>query len=1414
MRTGKHTASAQILACILLLSPADTFAQTPGISGHNVIVRRMSTEHGLSDRTVLAITQDRAGFIWLGTNDGLNRYDGRTFTVYRNIPGDSTSLSDNKILSLCADSCGYLWIGTAHGLNRFDPATLSFRRYLHDASDSTSISDDDIKSLYQDLSGNVWAGTARGLNRFDRSGGGWTRFFPVTNDSLTQGSLAIYCMLQDHSGTFWVGTGNLFTWAGGLYTFDPKKEEFKLFPGCSNLPKNEMRYFVSSLYEDASGTVWVTWMGSRHILAIDKHSEDFLKLSLPPEMIAGPGTFQRITEDHKGILWIAGWTWGLFGYNRQTGETEHYECEPDNPKTISSPDICTLFLDKSELVWLGTNQGGVTTVARNPFVYRSRLGASFVIPPKVNSLLADRDGNLWLGALDGGTWRFDPRSQKATRVLPDDNTAWPTMKDGNGQIWMLSRKSRGVLEYDPHRQRVSNVWNIPRSSSARTIPGRMFVDSQQSLWLSDGSALYKVPIDRKAYEQYSHQPENPGSLTGDNISSIREDHLGKIWVATDRGLNRFERKTRLFTRFVHEAGDDSSLSSNDITGIFVGHDNRIWIGTENGLNLFHEERNTFSRFYPSGTPAIRSVGQIVEDRKGRIWFSTSGGIVKFDPSTETFSTFDERRGVEPSGFFSWCAPACLPSGELVFGCTEGILVFHPDSLGAPRHVPPIVITGIEKLNQPVALTSSPELVHQVTLRHEENVFSVRFSLLSYERPDLNQYAYKLEGFEKEWVYCGSRQEVSYSNLDPGTFLLRVKGSNHAGLWNEEGTSLVVIVEPAFWQTWWFRSLMIASLFCILATAYRIRFRQMKVKQQAIMEHFQAEHLVEVDRLKSRFFSNISHEFRTPLTLILGPAEQGLGTTADQATRQKFHLIRDNARKLYALVNQLLDFSKVESGMMRLQVSSADLMPFLRRVVMSFESWAERKQIDLEFNSEAGALEGFFDQDKVEKILNNLVSNALKFTSEGGTVRVNIEAKQFRNQIPESPLEPVPARPMAGGRPDGRPGGRPTFGRVRSFRTETLVPKAGAGRYLNSVTISVTDTGPGIPPEHLPHIFDRFCRVDETQAIEGTGIGLALTKELVELHHGTISVESTLGKGSTFVVTIPIDRASYQGNEISEGTSKSEEGEPVSFEVTAQDETNGVPSTTAEGRPIVLVVEDNADLRNYIREYFEQDYAVHDAANGKQGFEQAVGLVPDLVISDIMMPEMDGMELCKTLKQDVRTSHVPVILLTARAGTDSRIEGLEIGADDYVTKPFDSKELLARARNLIEQRRQLRKKFSAGVVLKPGEVAVTSLDDALLQKLMGYVEKHMAEENLGVDDLATEACMSRTHLNRKLHALVNLSPLEFIRYLRLQRAQELLEKNAGSVGEIAYQVGYRSLSYFTAAFKERFGCLPSEVHKNR
>jgi signal transduction histidine kinase/DNA-binding response OmpR family regulator len=668
---------------------------------------------------------------------------------------------------------------------------------------------------------------------------------------------------------------------------------------------------------------------------------------------------------------------------------------------------------------------------------------------------------------------------------------------------------------------------------------------------------------------------------------------------------------------------------------------------------------------------------------------------------------------------------------------------------------------------------------------QQNTLSFDFAALDYGAPDRNQFEYMLEGANPEWVRAERSRSVTFGNLGPGDYLLRVRGSGREGVWStEDGIARFTILSP-WWRTSWAYAVYTLLVLGFLYAAYRLRLREMHLQKEAEMEHFQAEHLAEIDRLKSRFFANISHEFRTPLTLVLGPIRKWRERNREEELTKDMGMAERNASRLLSLVNQLLDLSKIEAGAMLLRTQRVNIVPIVKGIAFSFESSAGLRKIDLEVAAAADEIEVYVDGDKLEKVLSNLLSNALKFTPEGGKVGVAV-------RISRSPLTP-----HIGARDEDS-------ARWRLSEREEFVE------------ISIRDTGIGIPVENLRHIFDRFYQVDnsETRRFGGSGIGLALAKELVDLHHGEIHVQSEAGKGTEFTVRLPMGRNHLKDEEIALGSDdeqeKIEEVDGTGLDQGREEERIGHIQGNGQ-KSIILIVEDNADVRAYVREQLIA-YQVLESCNGVEGIETAREVIPDLIISDVMMPGKDGYALCRILKTDEKTSHIPIILLTAKAASEHKIEGLETGADDYLTKPFDAKELLTRIRNLIEIRQQLRKKFSAGTVLKPGEVAVPSIDDALLKRIMEAVEAKMGDENFSVEELARLVGLGRRQLQRKLLGLTNLTPAEFIRYMRLQRAHALLKQNAGSVAEIAFQVGFSSPSYFSSSFHQQFGFPPSEVER--
>ncbi len=1328
----------RVLSLCCILTAQTLNAQTPGISGTNVVIGRITSEQGLSDNTVWAITQDKQGFVWFGTSNGLNRYDGKHCVVYHR-SSDSSGLSDDQIWSLYADTDGSIWIGTHSGLNRFDPSTRTFKKYFHDPDDPTSLSGNNVGPVYRDGIGVLWVGTDWGLNRFEKNTGTWTRFLPTPDDSTRQGDNHIDAILEDRHGRLWIGTGNFLQGGGDLYQFDRDKEAFSRFDYSDSSEFKAWNLdWVTSLFEDDSGSLWIC-SNYRGVYKLDEVSLTHTYVGFFRSSAKG------IRVDRKGNPWIATWGPGLFRFEQQTGTYTRYSSDAVGSSRISSSRINTIFLDRAGLLWVGTEEGGVNTVSTKPFLIRQKLGDSLQIGNRIDGILVDKDGRLWIAATEFGIFRFDPRTHQST--LMSDLPVNTMFQDKAGAIWSFTHPF--VIRFDSSRSTFTTVWTIPGYGGEDA--DALCVDSEGCLWVGTNWGLYRIERSMKKYTYFVHDPKDPLSITGGEVTVIFNDKSGNIWVGTTEGVNRFEKESQSFTHFNYDKRDSSSVSDNYCSGIWEDGSGTLWISTGHDIYRFNEASLILIRVLD------RAFGQIAQDRKGRFWFSARGGkLSMFNPADGSLKEFGASDGLEDVEVRREGHCATLKSGEILFCTTNGILVFNPDSVITLTYVPPVVITGINRFTKPVNLGTSPELLREVTFAHDENVFSIDYAALSYDMSEYNQYAYMLVGFDKDWVYCGNTQEATYTNLDPGAYTFRVKGSNYDGVWNEEGVSIAVIITPPFWKTWWAYTLYVVLTAGLLYTLRRYEMNRQRLGFNYELEKVESAKLKEMDGVKSRFFANISHEFRTPLTLILGPVEAMVASARDESSRENLGLVHRNARRLLALVNQLLDLSRIEAQQMKLRTQETEIVEFVRGVAASFESLAVRRSIQLSV-AWTEPIVGYIDSDVMEKILTNLLSNAFKFTNDGGQVTLELW-KDVSSQ---------------------------------------------------AFCITVSDTGIGISPDQLDRIFDRFYQVDDTHTREreGTGIGLALTKELVHLHKGEITVSSEPGHGSTFTVKIPFARNRFGPEEISAEPRMKEDSVPqTAISASSGEEVQDVPG---EAAPALLVIEDNADMRRYIRERLQHSYAITEAENGVAGVEMAIASVPDLIISDVMMPMMDGFEVCKRLKEDVRTSHIPIILLTAKAGTGHRIEGLQIGADDYLVKPFDAKELQVRAANLIEQRRLLRARFRTEVVLKPQDITVTPVDHQFLNRVMALVEEHMGESDFDTEFMAKELFLSRMQLHRKLKALTDRSPHDFVRAMRLQRAAQLLRKRAGNVSEVAFEVGFNNLSHFAKSFREEFGQSPSE-----
>lgn len=1345
--------------------------------------------------------QDSDGFLWIGSQEGLARYDGYGLTFYAHVPFDSTSLSDNWVSAIQEDKNGNLWVGTRGGaLNCFNRRIEKFTRFLQGPSGSTSIHCKNVSSLVVDEDGTLWIGTQeQGLLHMSIDGSGNARYdtydFSTAHDARQkERDNAVWSLLKDSNGRLWIGT-----FENGLVCLDVATDERSHYKHDPHDPSSLSSNSVSSLCEDDSGNIWIGTgnavldIRGRGLARFDRSRRSFTSFMHDP-LDSGSipsNSVNALLIDHTNTLWIGTYDNGLYSV-----PLEHLDgrSEPVFTKRedLGGYMIYTVYEDRPGNIWIGLLAMHVCKLEgqQTPFMwYRHIPGNPHSLRSNaVACIHADRKDRIWFGYNYSGLTRFEPRTgtyrhyahDPASAASLSSNRVNAICDDGDGMMW-IGTYDRGIAILNPSDESFTHIRAAPDDPFGLRSDNIKFLLASRSgdIWvstLSEGLQLY----DRER-KRFTSVDIDTSTSDDEKTSMLYEDHQGSLWVGTTNnglyGVKVSDGRLVTVRHYAHDPEDRNSLSQNyavDIIRSTVSDTNALWIATTVGLNKLDLSTGTFTHYFRKDGLPQDLVLKLLEDRVGNIWASTTYDLCVYDVTRGTFSTYGKDDGLPLSGFAgSRQNSAVTRDGQLLFGAAYGVLGFHPEKALANPAMPRIVLTDFKIWHEHAPLDTAIQFKRVLTLDHDQNTFSFEFSDLNLTRVKRNQFAYTLDGLHNEWITIGKARVVSFTNADPGTYVFRVGGTTDGSVLTGGATALLIIVTPPWWKTVWAYGAYVLIIGTLLSAIYRARMRRVVLAHQLQLEQLETAKMRDVDRMRSRFFANISHEFRTPLTLILGPVAKWRERAHEQDEEKDLGVAVRNAKRLLRLVNQLLDLSKLEAGALKLRASRMNIVALARAIALSFETSDGSRGVALHVEAEEEFIEVFCDKEMVEKILGNLLSNAFKFTPKGGTVTCRVK--------------------------------------------RTAVPSARGMTHV--AEINVIDTGIGIPHEHVEKIFDRFYQVDgsQTREHEGSGIGLALVKELVELHHGTIRVQSEIGRGTTFSVQLPLGRAHLKDDEIVEvpadGGSAAQGPEVNVVQGDAGETEKGVTSTAVKGdKPIVLVVEDNAEVRAYARDYLLSAYQVIEARDGEEGIEKAREIIPDLVISDVMMPKKDGYEVCRTLKSDVTTSHVPVILLTAKAGSENKIEGLETGADDYLIKPFDPKELLVRVKNLIDLRRKLRERFTISAPLRPGEVAVTSMDDAFLSRVMAAVERHMGNEHLRIERLGAEVGMSRVQLHRKLVALTNLSPGEFVRYMRLHRAMALLQKDAGTVSEVAYTVGFSDPSYFSKCFHKQFGKAPTEVRK--
>ena len=1340
--------------------------------------KHLTNNDGLSQNLVLSIAQDKAGFMWFGTKDGLNKYDGYQFNVFQNEPNNPNSISSNYISALFTDNNGKLWIGTENGIvNVYNTVSQSFQRISLPLNNSKSKNTDGINTIAQNKTGDIWIGTnGSGIfkipflnQQFDL-----TKIKQYHHDSSGKYNLCsniIKKIVVDDAGIIWIGTYK------GLNRMDPKTAAISSFYFDIKHPNalaGDADFSVSAISKADKNYLW---LGTRTGLVKFNTVDNSFKV-FPHHLSVfryGWGEINEITQDKQGVLWLA--TPGeLMRFDTKTLKYESVKNDPLKPESISYNSISSLFLDRTNILWIGTSGMGIDYYdpKANKFgiLKRKSTTNSRVTGFSIRAILEESERYVWISAevlyrWDRKTGELKSFETSSTKLNAFGNTSvWSMIKSADGNLWFAS--TEGLFAYDPKTEKAKQFFHHKNNKNGIKHKGvaAVFEDKNGFIWIVTDNFLSKMVDREKGLFKHYNIPQHTSIIR----CSIYEDNKNQLWLGTKNGLLVFDKNKELFYSYQNNPEIPNSLSNNQVNAIFpdpVKPEGFLWIGTSGGLNLFDIGKQSFTHFTQKEGLPNNVIYGILSDSQDNLWLSTNKGISKYNLKTKKIRNYDVEDGLQ-SNEFNTCAAFKSLNGELFFGGINGLNYFFPDQINDNPFQPPIGITSIKVYRQSKKKNEGAEIKdlrinpnEKITFTHNDEIIIFEFAALDFTAPVKNKYAYILEDFNENWIYLDNSRTATFTHLPSGNYTLKVKGSNNDGVWNEEGTAISFKVLP-HWSGTWLAIAFYMLLFLLLM--YFIRKYEMKriaMKNDLLLEQKEYNTLKGLDQLKSRFFANISHEFRTPLTLISGYAENLMEALPTNYSKKQVISIDQNAKTLLKLINELLDISKLEAGKMPLSLTQQNIVLFLKNLFFSVESFTEKRNISLNFISDEKEIQAVFDSEKMEKIIMNIVSNALKFTSENGEITLTIQRKN----------------------------------------TEYL-------------SICICDTGIGIEEEAISNIFNRFYQADnsDTRLYEGTGIGLALVKELVELHDGTVKAfrneELTGQNGTTISIELPIGPVSEINIENTPGTAhQTLESLKLHKKTSLQ-----IPDIKFD-KKIIVLVEDNVPIRTFIKNLLQPTYKIVEANNGEEGIEHAKKVIPDLVITDVMMPKLDGISMVRVLRDDEKTSHIPIIILSGKATLEDKLEGLETGIEAYLTKPFSVKELQLIINNLIQQREQLRKKYQNKFVVASDQIPLTSVDQQFLEKAIQHIKDNLENVDFSVEHLADKMCLSLSQLHRKLQALLDQAPGQLIRNIRLQRAAELIKQNAGSLADICYQTGFNDQTYFSRAFKNQFGCSPSAYKKD-
>lgn len=1333
---------AWIAVFFLLLAPGRN------LRAQDLAFRKLDMRNGLSFNSVMCIKESSDGRLWVGTREGLNLYNGYDFTVFKHSPHNPSDLSNNHINVIFEDSRQQIWLGTANGLNRYNPGAGNFSVWYAQGN-SGGLSNSYVKSIAEENPNTLWVGTSNGLSKFDIQK---NTFSHVRLPSAYANN--IIALFKDNQQRIWMGTkGGLYVWQGG------KARRVNLDPAVENAGEI---FEIRDIKQDSLGQLWVATEENGVYAFSYQNDTVTLKTHWKTESSGVLSDQVRRLLVEKDRVWAATLS-GLYIADLKKNTFTNISYSIRNPDGLSRGSIHDIIRDRFGGYWIATYSGGL-----NYYHSQNHLFRHFKQLPgiegglsenDVNGFLEDADGNIWISTGRGlnhyqvNTGKFHPYNAGSPGGL-SNRIVKAITSDKKGNLWIGTYN--GLNYFDTKTGKFRHFYHEPGENSLnQNQVHALYYDTDDQLWIGMNVGEFQV------YDPQRDTFTNiPG--IGSIVSYIYEDRLGKLWIGTRSGLKCMDRRTRKIVDIspLTRGYEDELLYINWITEDRHG---RLWIGTQ-GSGLFLITGGQLHWFGQGKGLSGNTVNAILEDRNGHLWLSTNSGISRVeyreDPSgtpSIVSTDFSEIHGLQGPQF-NPASALKTSQGRMLFGGINGFNIFRPEVIRKEIYFPEVYFDRVQPTSGPDSSRAAP-VDSAVKLRYAQRNIYVEFSGINFVNPDGIFYRYSLSSLDNGWVETGKLRSVNFTYLPIGTHQLKVQATSQPGVWGKEFSVLTITVLPPWWLTRWAYLGYFLAAAAALYQALQFLRRRNAARNKRMVEEIMREKEQKMLASRLEFFTDISHELRTPLTLILTPLEKLMShPELPERVSHQLHVIQRNGKKMMGMINQVLNLRRFEHGEepQQLHAESHDLVSFLKEIFLSFKPLAAARNVHFYPDFEREDLPVHFDNNKLEIVVQNLLSNAFKFTPEGGEVI------------------------------------------LRLATTEQKMT-----RY---VRIDVENTGPAIARDTLEKIFNRFYSADNP---EGIGIGLELARRMVELHQGFMEVQnSELPEKNTFLTRFrvffplnpgsPASTTDISPRELMHDEDWLEAGMEVKL-----------PDVSDPEKQTLLLVEDNPEVRELIRDLFITHYTIEEAGNGEEGWQLAQKISPDLIISDIMMPVMDGIELCRRIKTDIKTSHIPVILLTARATVAYKYEGYETGADAYITKPFSGNYLLLRVKNLIRQRNMLKQHLQRESLFDPGTVIVNTLDDKILRKAKEYVETHISDTSFTIEEMSRELGLSRMHFHRKIKSLTGLSPAEFVRNIRLKRAAAILQQNNVSVKETMVMVGFENADHFRNCFKEQFGVTPSE-----